>query len=73
MMSSRPTRIALLTRGQTCRDCPEPPNNGMKLTGRKRHSPCREEEQRERRFRPAAYAERSPAEETGRWQHPSSS
>ena len=32
-----------------------PPNNGMKLTGQKRHSLCKDEEQRERRFRPAAY------------------
>jgi hypothetical protein len=34
----------------------KPPNPSMDLTGRKRHSLCKDEEQRERRFRPAAHA-----------------
>jgi len=32
-----------------------PPNKGMKLTGLKRPVPCKREEQRPRRFSPAAY------------------
>ena len=33
-----------------------PPNRGMELTGLKRHVLCKEEEQRPRRFSPAAHA-----------------
>jgi len=33
----------------------EPPNKGMKLTGLKRPVLCKREEQRPRRFSPAAY------------------
>lgn len=35
-----------------------PPNNGMELTGQKRHSLCKREDKRERRFCPAAHAGR---------------
>lgn len=32
-----------------------PPDKGMKLTGQKRHALCKRDEQRPRRFCPAAY------------------
>ena len=35
-----------------------PPNHGMELTGLKRHVLCKSEEQRPRRFSPAAHAKR---------------
>ena len=35
-----------------------PPNNGMELTGLKHHALCKDEEQRPRRFSPAAHAKR---------------
>ena len=40
------------------RDAMQASNKGMKRTGQKRHSPCKEEEQGSRRFSPAAYPRR---------------